>query len=76
MALILKRKKELEVLALGEMRRDPHCADLEEVSIETDQYGVWFIAPSDPTARFSTEIQRAAVNAQIALRPKYGLAAD
>jgi hypothetical protein len=74
MAMVLKTRQQLAALALEEMRRYPQCGALDNVDIRTDLHGVWFIAPQAPTSSFTIAVQRAAVKAQIALRPRYDLA--
>lgn len=73
MTMTLVTKGELEKLALEEMRRNFYCGALDRVAVRTDPYGVWFIAPNDPTAAFSEGLKLAAENAQIRLRLKYDL---
>jgi hypothetical protein len=73
MAMTQKARSELKRLVLEEMGKDRSCATLPEITIRTDVHGVWFVAPRDPAVAFPPAIQRAAVNAQIRLRPKYDL---
>lgn len=73
MAIVITTRSVLEKLALQEMRRHSGCESLAGVKIEVDPDGVWFIAPTDSTAKFSHEVQHAAEVAQTSLRGKYDL---
>lgn len=70
---IINTKAELVDLVLEKMRSYEGCEELQDIRIEIDQKGAWFIAPCDLTARFSERAERAALTAQAALREKYGV---